>query len=180
MALITDPELLIADEPTTALDVTVQAQILEILQQRQREMGVAVIFITHDLGVIAGFCDKVNVMYAGKIVESGKVEQVFDTPRHPYTRALLKTIPSLQTKGETLFTISGLPPDLSKPIAGCAFYPRCPYPKHQEPSGERPELVEFQEGHWHAPCACCDSTQPIETVLNHDSEAANNRQEEAS
>ena len=125
MALITKPELLIADEPTTALDVTVQAQILELIKKMQRELGMAVIFITHDLGVVSGLCDRVQVMYAGRIVESADTRTLFHSPRHPYTRALQRSIPSLQPKGTELYTISGLPPDLSKPLPGCAFSARC-------------------------------------------------------
>ncbi len=125
MALITRPELLIADEPTTALDVTVQAQILELIRQRQRELGMAVIFITHDLGVVAGLCDRVQVMYAGRIVESAPTGTLFSAPRHPYTRALQRSIPALQRKGAALYSIEGLPPDLSRPLPGCPFAPRC-------------------------------------------------------
>jgi oligopeptide transport system ATP-binding protein len=127
MALITRPELLIADEPTTALDVTVQAQILELIKKLQREFGMAVIFITHDLGVVSGLCDRVQVMYAGRIVERAGTATLFRSPRHPYTRALQRSIPALQAKGATLYTIPGLPPDLSQPVAGCAFAPRCEF-----------------------------------------------------
>ncbi len=125
MALITRPEILIADEPTTALDVTVQAQILELLKNLQRELGMAVIFVTHDLGVVSGLCDRVQVMYAGRIVETADTRTLFRAPRHPYTKALQRSIPALQPKGRKLYTIPGMPPDLSKPIAGCAFAPRC-------------------------------------------------------
>ena len=125
MALITKPELLIADEPTTALDVTVQAQILELIKKMQRELGMAVIFITHDLGVVSGLCDRVQVMYAGRIVESADTRTLFHSPRHPYTRALQRSIPSLQPKGTELYTIAGMPPDLSKPLPGCSFSARC-------------------------------------------------------
>ncbi|MDI1335031.1 MAG: ABC transporter ATP-binding protein [Lacunisphaera sp.] len=125
MALITKPEILIADEPTTALDVTVQAQILELLKKLQRELGMAVIFVTHDLAVVSGLCDRVQVMYAGRIVEAAATRTLFQTPRHPYTKALQRSIPSLQPKGRELYSIPGMPPDLSKPIAGCAFAPRC-------------------------------------------------------
>jgi oligopeptide transport system ATP-binding protein len=127
MALITRPELLIADEPTTALDVTVQAQILELIKGMQRELGMAVIWITHDLGVVAGFCERVLVMYAGRIVESAPTDKLFSTTRHPYTRALQKSIPALQPKGAELYTIPGMPPDLSRPDPGCAFAPRCEF-----------------------------------------------------
>lgn len=115
-ALITKPDILIADEPTTALDVTVQAQILELIKKLQREFGMAVIFITHDLGIVSGLCDRVQVMYAGRIVETAPVREIFSNPRHPYTRALQRCVPALQEKGRPLFTIPGLPPDLSKPI----------------------------------------------------------------
>ena len=125
MALITKPELLIADEPTTALDVTVQAQILELIKKMQRELGMAVIFITHDLGVVSGLCDRVQVMYAGRVVETADTRTLFYSPKHPYTRALQRSIPSLQPKGTELYTISGMPPDVSKPIPGCSFAPRC-------------------------------------------------------
>lgn len=127
MALITRPALLIADEPTTALDVTVQAQILELIRKMQRELGTAVIFITHDIGVVSGFCDRVLIMYAGRIVESGSTSKIFYEPKHPYNQALQRSIPALHEKGETLYTIPGAPPDLSKPIQGCPFVPRCEY-----------------------------------------------------
>ena len=125
MALITRPEILIADEPTTALDVTVQAQIIELIRKLQGELGMAVIFVTHDLGVVSGLCDRVQVMYAGRMVETADTLALFRSPRHPYTKALQRSIPSLQPKGRELYTIPGMPPDLSKPAAGCAFAPRC-------------------------------------------------------
>ena len=125
MALITRPEILIADEPTTALDVTVQAQILDLIRRFQRAPGMAVIFVTHDLAVVSGLCDRVLVMYAGRIVEAADVRAIFQQPRHPYTRALQRAIPSTQPKGAELSTIPGLPPDLSRPVAGCLFAPRC-------------------------------------------------------
>jgi oligopeptide transport system ATP-binding protein len=136
MALITQPELLLADEPTTALDVTVQAQILELIKRLQRERGMAVIWITHDLGVVAGFCQRVLVMYAGRIVETASTEAIFKRPRHPYNRALQRSIPSLQARGAELYTIPGLPPDLSRPLAGCAFAPRCEFAQEVCRSGE--------------------------------------------
>jgi len=149
MALITQPELLIADEPTTALDVTVQAQILELIKRLQREFNMAVIFITHDLGVVSGLCDRVQVMYAGKIVETAETRTLFYQPRHPYTRALQQSIPSLQPKGAELFTIPGMPPDLSKPAIGCPFAPRCAFalPKCVE---REPQLAEYNAGHLQA------------------------------
>ncbi|HEY4300775.1 MAG TPA: ABC transporter ATP-binding protein [Candidatus Didemnitutus sp.] len=149
MALIARPELLIADEPTTALDVTVQAQILELLQKLRRESALAIIFVTHDLGVVSGLCDRVLVMYAGRIVESAPVEMLFHAPRHPYTRALQRSIPALQPKGRALHAIPGMPPDLSRPIAGCPFAPRCEFATDRCRS-ETPRLVEIAPGHAHA------------------------------
>jgi ABC-type glutathione transport system ATPase component len=116
LALITHPDILIADEPTTALDVTVQAQILALIKKMQRELGMAVIFVTHDLAVVSGLCDRVQVMYAGRIVETADTRTLFRSPQHPYTKALQRCIPSLQEKGRELYTIPGMPPDLSKPI----------------------------------------------------------------
>jgi oligopeptide transport system ATP-binding protein len=149
MALITRPELLIADEPTTALDVTVQAQILELIRRLQRELGMAVIFVTHDLGVVAGLCDRVQVMYAGRIVEKADAQTLFRSPLHPYTRALQRSIPALQPKGRELFTIPGLPPDVSKPMPGCAFAPRCGF-ADDSCIASVPELAEAAPGHSHA------------------------------
>ncbi|MDB6054390.1 MAG: dipeptide/oligopeptide/nickel transporter ATP-binding protein [Verrucomicrobiales bacterium] len=149
MALITKPDLLIADEPTTALDVTVQAQILELIKKMQGELGTAVIFISHDMGVVAGFCDRVNVMYAGKIVESAGTQKIFEEPQHPYNKALQKSIPSLQQKGKELFTIEGLPPDLAGDLRGCPFAPRCAYAVdycRRDPV----ELLETRPGHYSA------------------------------
>ena len=125
MALITNPDLLIADEPTTALDVTVQAQILDLIKQMQKDLHMAVILISHDLGVVAGFCDQVHIMYAGRIVESGTTGEVFANPLHPYNRALQNSMPYKSQRGEALKAIPGLPPDLSKLPAGCAFAERC-------------------------------------------------------
>lgn len=129
MALISRPEILIADEPTTALDVTVQAQILELIRQSQQHLGMAVIFITHDLGVVASFCQSVNVMYAGRIVESAPTEELFAMPLHPYNASLQQSIPALHRKGDPLYTIPGAPPDLSHEIKGCPFIPRCAFAK---------------------------------------------------
>jgi oligopeptide transport system ATP-binding protein len=146
MALISRPEILIADEPTTALDVTVQAQILELIKQRQKDLGTAVIFITHDLGVVASFCKEVNVMYAGRIVESAPTEEIFARPMHPYNAALQQSIPALHKKGEILFTIPGMPPDLTIDFAGCSFAPRCAHAT--DPCWEHtPSLKEMTPGH---------------------------------
>ncbi len=149
MALITRPELLIADEPTTALDVTVQAQILELIKKLQREFKMAVVFITHDLAVVSGLCDRVQVMYAGRIVETADTRTLFHSPQHPYTRALQKSIPSLQQKGAELFTIAGLPPDVSKDLPGCPFAPRCTFAQPMC-TATTPQLKESAPGHAHA------------------------------
>ncbi len=127
MALITKPELLIADEPTTALDVTVQAQILDLIRKMQRDLGSAVIFITHDIGIVSAFCDRVLVMYAGRVLESAPTAPLFYQPKHPYNQALQRAIPALNEKGRALYTIPGAPPDVSRPIRGCPFAPRCEY-----------------------------------------------------
>jgi len=128
MGLSNRPELLIADEPTTALDVTVQAQILELLRDLNQEMGTSIILITHNLGVVAGLCKRVVVMYAGEIVEEGPVEQIFESPQHPYTWSLLRSLPRVDEKRhERLKSIEGLPPDLIAPPPGCKFNPRCPF-----------------------------------------------------
>jgi peptide/nickel transport system ATP-binding protein len=128
MALINDPKLLIADEPTTALDVTVQAQILELIQKLQTELNTAVVMITHDLGVVAEVTEEIAVMYAGRIVEYGTADTVFAAPEHPYTWGLLKSIPRLDTpRDQELVPIYGRPPSLINKPSGCAFHPRCPY-----------------------------------------------------
>jgi len=126
MAMANEPELLIADEPTTALDVTVQAQILEVLQRLRARLGIGLILITHDLGVVAGMADTVAVMYAGRVVERGGVDAVFEASRHPYTRGLLAALPKLDAGDAPLVGIEGRPPSLSERPAGCAFHPRCP------------------------------------------------------
>jgi oligopeptide transport system ATP-binding protein len=143
MALISRPEILIADEPTTALDVTVQAQILELIKRRQNDLGTAVIFVTHDLGVVASFCKDVNVMYAGRIVESASTDEIFAHPMHPYNAALQQSIPALHQKGELLFTIPGMPPDLTIDLPGCSFAPRCAHAtdRCQEHSPTLQEIV---------------------------------------
>jgi oligopeptide transport system ATP-binding protein len=128
MALSCNPQILIADEPTTALDVTIQAQIVELVKRLRDEIGMAVIWITHDLGVVAGLVDKVNVMYAGYIVEMGPVKDIYHRPRHPYTIGLLGSLPRLDESMRTKLTsIEGLPPDLVAPPPGCPFAPRCDY-----------------------------------------------------
>ncbi|MFI7272482.1 ABC transporter ATP-binding protein [Streptomyces sp. NPDC049879] len=126
MALALEPELIIADEPTTALDVTVQAQVMELLADLQREFGMGLILITHDLGVVADVADKIAVMYAGRIVENAPVADLYKRPAHPYTKGLLDSIPRLDRKGRQLRAISGLPPNLLRIPPGCPFHPRCP------------------------------------------------------
>ncbi len=156
MALITKPEILIADEPTTALDVTVQAEILDLIKERQEQLGMAVVFITHDLAVISKVCDEVNVMYAGRIVERADTNELFTNPLHAYTRALEKSIPAMQEKGEDLYTIPGLPPNPVTLGPGCAFHARnelgdaskCITDKH-------PPLEEIEPGHWAQNCPGC-------------------------
>src|SRR5437660_2584702 len=127
IALACNPQLLIADEPTTALDVTIQAQVLELMSGLSKEFGTAVMLITHDLGVVAGSCQNVNVMYGGHVVESALVKQIFETPAHPYTIGLLQSIPRLDDqRGNRLNPIAGQPPDLLNPPPGCPYAPRCP------------------------------------------------------
>ena len=121
-----EPRLLIADEPTTSLDLTIQAQYLALLRDLQREHGLALIFITHNLGIVAKMCDQLAVMYAGRVVESGPVSQIFNNPTHPYTEALLSSIPRMTDNRQRLTAIDGQPPDLSSLPQGCSFAPRCP------------------------------------------------------
>lgn len=146
MALCQSPDVLVVDEPTTALDVTVQAQILALLQQLQRETGVAILFITHDLSVVAQIAHRVAVMYAGQIVEMGKVQEVFYDPRHPYTWGLFAALPQAQTR-ERLFSIPGAPPDLLQPICGDAFAPRNPYAL-QIDFEKAPPAFAVSDTHW--------------------------------
>ncbi|MEV7970019.1 ABC transporter ATP-binding protein [Sphaerisporangium sp. NPDC088356] len=127
MSIALDPEVLIADEPTTALDVTVQAQIMELLAELQRESNMGLILITHDLGVVADVADKIAVMYGGRIVENAPVHDLYKNPGHPYSKGLLDSIPRVDQKGQELYAIKGLPPNLLDMPSGCAFHPRCPY-----------------------------------------------------
>jgi len=152
MALACEPELLIADEPTTALDVTIQAQILELIAEIQERLGLAVLLITHDLGVVAGVCKRVAVMYGGKIMEQGSAEQIFHRPAHPYTRGLLRSTPRVDVVLPRLVGIDGMPPDLIAPPPGCPFQPRCDVASAQ--CAEMPALERDEEGRevacWHA------------------------------
>ena len=142
MALISEPELLIADEPTTALDVTVQAQILDLLKDLSKDIGMAMIMITHDLGVVAGVSDDILVMYAGRPVEKGTAEEIFYHHDHPYTRGLLNSLPKLDGAREELYSIKGLPPDPGNLPPGCPFAPRCDFASSSCTSGD----IEFRAG----------------------------------
>ncbi|SEA42522.1 oligopeptide transport system ATP-binding protein [Thalassobacillus cyri] len=147
MALACNPKVLIADEPTTALDVTIQAQILDLLKKLQQELGMAIIMITHDLGVVAEVCDRVMVMYAGKPVEFSSVKELFDHPKHPYTWGLLSSIPQIHNRKERLEAIKGLPPDLRDLAKGCSFAPRCTHVK-EECLTKDPALLEDETDHF--------------------------------
>jgi oligopeptide transport system ATP-binding protein len=147
MALACEPKLLIADEPTTALDVTIQAQILDILKKLVEDRETALILITHDLGVVAGMCERVNVMYAGMFMETGSAEQLFGRPRHPYTLGLLQSVPRLDAERKTkLQPIEGAPRDMLRPPQACPFQPRCRFEVEQSRE-EVPPLRELEPGH---------------------------------
>jgi oligopeptide/dipeptide ABC transporter ATP-binding protein len=146
LALVSGPRLLIADEPTTALDVTIQAQILDLLRRLQAERGMAVLMITHDLGVVAELCHRVAVIYAGRIVELAPVERIFARPLHPYTRGLLRCLPHPSRFGQPLFSIDGAPPDPRRPSAGCRFAPRCPHAL-ESCRRDEPALETREPGH---------------------------------
>jgi oligopeptide transport system ATP-binding protein len=147
MALSCNPEILIADEPTTALDVTIQAQILDLIRDLTHKLGTAVILITHSLGVVAGMCDNIYVMYAGRVVEFGTAEQIFEMPRHPYTRGLIKSVPRLDRRNrDRLFSIPGQPPNVIDLPPCCPFFPRCPEVT-ERCKNAYPEQVDFGDGH---------------------------------
>jgi oligopeptide/dipeptide ABC transporter ATP-binding protein len=146
MGISNEPSLLIADEPTTALDVTVQASIIELLRDLSRELRASVILITHNMALIASLCQRVIVMYAGRIVEEGPTRAIFKNPQHPYTWSLLRSIPRVdETTHEKLISIRGMPPDLSKPPPGCKFHPRCRF-KVDRCMTEEPPLAEVDPG----------------------------------
>ncbi|WP_027417375.1 ABC transporter ATP-binding protein [Aneurinibacillus terranovensis] len=150
VALACRPKLLIADEPTTALDVTIQAQILDLMKELQMQTGTSIILITHDLGVVAEMCDRVVVMYAGEIVETGTIDDIFYHPQHPYTKGLLNSVPRLDmNKNEPLKPIVGTPPDLIAPPVGCPFFARCEYAM-EICRGHKPELEEVGRGQYSA------------------------------
>lgn len=146
MALACEPQILIADEPTTALDVTIQAQILDLMHNLNKELNTAIILITHDLGVVAEVCDRVAVMYAGKIVEEGTVDMIFQQPKHPYTKGLIESIPDVRNKKGRLYSIPGHVPRPGTLKKGCLFAPRCPY-AFDRCAKETPEMVIISESH---------------------------------
>ncbi|MCS7369257.1 MAG: ABC transporter ATP-binding protein [archaeon GBS-70-058] len=147
MALACNPQLLIADEPATALDVIVQAQILKLMRELQRKMNLSMMLITHDLSIIAETCNKVAIMYAGKIVEYADTKRIFRDPQHPYTRGLINAFPSIRGPKRKLISIPGTPPDLLNPPSGCRFHPRCPYTNDKCKKIE-PELKDIGERHY--------------------------------
>jgi len=147
MAIACEPDILIADEPTTALDVTIQAQILELIQKLQDELGLAVIMITHDLGIIADMCDDIIVMYAGSIAERGSADDIFYNPHHEYTKGLLHSIPTMEKTDAMLIPIAGSPVDMLAMPAGCPFAPRCPSTM-KVCMTDMPEELEIGDGHF--------------------------------
>ena len=158
MAMSNEPSLVIADEPTTALDVTIQAQVLDVLQAVQREHNIGVMLITHDLGVVAGLVSRVLVMYAGRVVESGSINPVFESPGHPYTRGLLACLPRLDRPRFELVPIKGVPPSAARIPAGCAFHPRCPHAT-ERCAAEEPPLADH--GPTRAACHYADDVRQI-------------------
>jgi len=161
MALACRPELLIADEPTTALDVSIQDQILKLMRQLQQEIGMSIMFITHDLGVVAELCSHVLVMYGGLIMEEASIYDIFENPKHPYTMGLIASIPGLnQNKNQSLKPIPGSPPDMIHPPKGCPFAPRCPY-ACRICMEERPPYVQLDENH-RSMCWMLDPEAPVE------------------
>lgn len=153
MALACHPELLLADEPTTALDVTIQAQVLDMMNELKQKLNTSMILITHDLGIVAGMCDTVAVVYAGEIVEYGTVEEIFDHPQHPYTIGLFQSLPRLDSKEKRLKPINGLMPDPTQLPSGCKFSERCPF-AHPECEAAVPQTVEVEPGHFVKCCKC--------------------------
>jgi peptide/nickel transport system ATP-binding protein len=158
MALSCNPQLLLADEPTTALDVTIQAQVLDMMKGLKDEFGTTMVLITHDLGVVAENCNKVAVMYAGQIVESGAAEDIFNATAHPYTKGLFNSLPSLSNKTNRLKPIRGLMPDPANLPSGCSFHPRCPY-ADQLCAEQEPGLVQINPGHF---CRCHHTDKGVE------------------
>jgi peptide/nickel transport system ATP-binding protein len=185
MSIANEPDVLIADEPTTALDVTIQAQVLEVLERIQERTSSAIVLITHDLGVIAGVADRVLVMYAGRLVEAGQIDEIFYAPRHPYTLGLLASVPRLDIgdRSERLYRIRGQPPSLISVPSGCPFHPRCDYARVPAPcSTERPNLrsVEHRYGPHESACHFANELDHMVVVdLHADVGAELNRHEDA-
>jgi peptide/nickel transport system ATP-binding protein len=162
IALACNPKLLIADEPTTALDVTIQAQVLELMKELKSKLNTAIIMITHDLGIVSEICDRVAIMYAGEIVESGSLEQIYDNPVHPYTNGLFGSLPDIEKDVEFLSPIEGMMPDPADLPSGCKFHPRCKYAK-PVCSGQSPGNSEIEPGHF-ARCLICEGKLPGQEV----------------
>jgi len=151
MAMICEPKLILADEPTTALDVTIQAQILALMKTLSTKLNASMVLITHNLGVVARYADRVNVMYAGRVIEQGTAIQIYSEPKHPYTLGLLKSVPRLdEKKGQRLEPIEGQPPDLGAKIPGCKFLPRCPFGDPETCGKETPPMADLGQGHYSA------------------------------
>src|SRR4029077_5059271 len=165
IALSADPKLILCDEPTTALDVTIQDQILKLLGALQRDLGVSLVFVSHDLAVIAQTCTRVAVMYAGQVVETGTVDAVFHEPRHPYTLGLLRSVPDFDSVRDRLSSIPGAPPDLAAPPSGCRFHPRCSFAREDCIQGDFP-LLPLEDGRataciHHDVCAADVRREPV-------------------
>jgi oligopeptide/dipeptide ABC transporter ATP-binding protein len=169
MALVCEPRVLIADEPTTALDVTIQAQILELMRTLQQETGTAIVLITHDLGVVAEVADEVLVMYAGRVVERAPVQALFDMPQHPYTIGLLGAIPRLDLEQTRLVSIEGQVPSPAQPLAGCSFAPRCPFAQ-PACSTQIPALRQVGDAHF---SACLRAPLEVDELLSDTDGTAN-------
>lgn len=163
IALASNPHLLLADEPTTALDVTIQDQIIKLLKRLKKELNMSLVLVTHDLGVASQMCDHIAVMYAGRIMEMAKAEDIFEKPRNPYTYGLMRAIPSIEKKGEGLYSIDGMPPNLDDMPSGCPFSPRCEFCE-EICKKEIPELVEVEPGHF-SRCHCLEKMMNIKGRL---------------
>jgi peptide/nickel transport system ATP-binding protein len=174
MALARDPDLLIADEPTTALDVTIQAQILRLLEELQEDLGMSIIFVTHDLAVVSEIADRVVVMYAGKVMEKGTVKSVFENPSHPYTQALIECLPG---RGDSMKRIDGSLPSVTNPPEGCRFNPRCEYAKDGCAAGDQPELYSLDRENSHEASCIYYGPSHDESVLDTTSAASQGRRD---
>jgi oligopeptide/dipeptide ABC transporter ATP-binding protein len=159
IALSTQPRLILADEPTTALDVTIQAQVLEVIETLRREQQLGLVFVSHDLAVVSQTCSRVYVMYAGRVVESGAIRTILGDPRHPYTYALLRSVPDPDVPVHRLLTIPGQPPDLTMPVPGCSFAPRCPFAE-PECTTQDPPLMTVHDDRTHGSACLRWDTAP--------------------